>query len=132
MVFTPPQNRVSREYTKIQNVFTSRLTSRATFFTSGHERKDIIWNWPTYGDWVHVEGLWVWDRSHPPEKTEIHPARFIAIRRSLPTKISIDNSVYQQKSVNDGSSLLNASLHTPQTNIFSNENMQINENIEHK
>lgn len=57
------------------------------FFTSGHERKDIIWNFPTIGDWVHVEGLWVWDRGHPPFQTEIHPMRLIAIRRNLPEKI---------------------------------------------
>jgi hypothetical protein len=57
------------------------------FYTAGHQRRDIIWNFPTIGDWVHVEGLWVWDRGHPPFHTEIHPMRFIVIRRNLPEKI---------------------------------------------
>ncbi len=59
----------------------------AGFASTGHQRKDIIWNWPTAGDWVHVEGLWIWDRGHPPAKTEIHPMRFMATRRNLPDKI---------------------------------------------
>lgn len=54
------------------------------FFSSGHEPKDVIWNWPGIGDWVHVEGLYVWDRGHPPAKAEIHPARFVGIKRFLP------------------------------------------------
>lgn len=59
----------------------------AGFATVGHQRGDIIWNWPTAGDWVHVEGLWIWDRGHPPAKTEIHPMRMMATRRNLPAKI---------------------------------------------
>ena len=59
----------------------------AGFASAGHERYEIIWNWPTAGDWVHVEGLWIWDRGHPPAKTEIHPIRFLATRRNLPDKI---------------------------------------------
>ena len=59
----------------------------AGFASAGHERYDVIWNWPTAGDWVHVEGLWIWDRGHPPAKTEIHPMRFMATRRNLPGKI---------------------------------------------
>lgn len=59
----------------------------AGFASAGHERYDIIWNWPTAGDWVHVEGLWIWDRGHPPAKTEIHPMRFMATRRNLPDRI---------------------------------------------
>ena len=55
--------------------------------TAGHERADIIWNWPSIGDWMHVEGLYVWDRGHPPANAEIHPARIMAIRRSLPAKV---------------------------------------------
>ena len=62
------------------------------FFSAGHERGDTIWNWPTTGDWVHVEGLLVWDRGHPPAKLEIHPARLVATRRSLPEKIKTDTS----------------------------------------
>ena len=57
------------------------------FYSAGHERGDIIWNWPTLGDWVHVEGLWLWDRGHPPAHTEIHPARLVAVRRNLPARI---------------------------------------------
>ncbi len=59
------------------------------FASSGHERYDHIWNWPTIGDWVHVEGLWVFDRGHPPAKTEIHPVRFMATRRALPDKVKV-------------------------------------------
>jgi hypothetical protein len=57
------------------------------FFSEGHERGDTIWNWPTIGDWVHVEGLWIWDWGHPPADAEIHPMRLIATRRHLPEKI---------------------------------------------
>jgi hypothetical protein len=32
------------------------------FFSAGHHRWDTIWNWPTNGDHVRVEGLWIWDR----------------------------------------------------------------------
>jgi hypothetical protein len=55
--------------------------------SEGHELKDIIWEWPTTGDWMHVEGLYVWDRGHPPANCEIHPARLMAMRRNLPNKI---------------------------------------------
>ena len=55
--------------------------------TAGHERGDMIWCWPTTGDWMHVEGLYVWDRGHPPANCEIHPARLMATRRALPAKI---------------------------------------------
>jgi hypothetical protein len=54
------------------------------FFSAGHRRREVIWNWPTVGDWVHVEGLWIWDRGHPPAQTEIHPPRLVAVRRHLP------------------------------------------------
>ncbi|MCG3165708.1 MAG: hypothetical protein POELPBGB_01483 [Bacteroidia bacterium] len=62
------------------------------FYSAGHERGDVIWNWPTLGDWVHVEGLRVWDRGHPPAGTEIHPARLIATRRNLPARINMDST----------------------------------------
>ena len=62
----------------------------AGFSTTGHQRGDIIWNWPTVGDWVHVEGLWIWDRGHPPAEAEIHPMRFIGTKRGLISKITID------------------------------------------
>ncbi len=58
------------------------------FYSAGHERGDTIWNWPTWGDWVHIEGLRVWDRGHPPAGTEIHPVRLSAVRRGLPDKIN--------------------------------------------
>jgi hypothetical protein len=61
------------------------------FFSAGHERRDVFWNWPAIGDWVHAEGLWVWDRGHPPARTEIHPLRFVACRRNLPDLINIPN-----------------------------------------
>ncbi len=64
-----------------------RKGGSAGFATAGHERYDVIWNWPTAGDWVHVEGLWIWDRGHPPAKTEIHPVRLLVTRRNLPDKI---------------------------------------------
>lgn len=64
-----------------------RTGGSAGFATAGHQRGDVIWNWPTAGDWVHVEGLWIWDRGHPPAKTEIHPMRLMATRRNLPDKI---------------------------------------------
>lgn len=64
-----------------------RKGGSAGFATAGHERYDVIWNWPTAGDWVHAEGLWIWDRGHPPARTEIHPIRFLATRRNLPDKI---------------------------------------------
>ena len=54
------------------------------FYSKGHERRDILWHWPTVGDWMHIEGKLVWDRGHPPAKTEIHPMQFAAVRRRLP------------------------------------------------
>ena len=64
------------------------------FFSSGHGRREVIWNWPTLGDRVHIEGLWIWDRGHPPAETEIHPPRLVAIQRHLPvmTRRQVDPS----------------------------------------
>ena len=65
------------------------------FYTAGHERRDVIWNWPTANDWVHVEGIWIFDRGHDdprhgePLSTEIHPAHFVAVKRDLPDKFPI-------------------------------------------
>lgn len=53
------------------------------FFSAGHQRRDVIWNWPSIGDWVHCEGTWVWDRGHPPAYTELHPLRLVATRRAM-------------------------------------------------
>jgi hypothetical protein len=58
------------------------------FFSAGHKRGERIWNWPTSGDRVHLEGMWIWDAGHPPAETEIHPPRFIAIQRRLPSLVS--------------------------------------------
>ena len=62
------------------------------FCSAGHEQGDIIWNWPSAGDWVHVEGTYVWDRGHPPAETEIHPPRFVAIKRNLLERVIIGDS----------------------------------------
>ncbi|MDB5283116.1 MAG: hypothetical protein JWO06_2191 [Bacteroidota bacterium] len=62
------------------------------FFSTGHERGDLIWNWPGIGDWVHIEGSYVWDRGHPPAEAEIHPPRFMAIKRLLPDRVIIGDS----------------------------------------
>jgi hypothetical protein len=83
------------------------------FFSAGHEKGNLIWAWPTVGDWVHVEGHYVWDRGHPPSKAEIHPARFVATRRALPERIMIgDSSIKFATRVDifasgDGGALLN-------------------------
>lgn len=57
------------------------------FFSAGHKRRDVFWNFPAPHDWVHVEGKWIWDRGHPPAYMEIHPARALVVRRNLPEKI---------------------------------------------
>ena len=62
------------------------------FYSAGHEAGDVIWNWPGAGDWVHVEGTYIWDRGHPPSEAEIHPARFTALKRALPDRIIIGDS----------------------------------------
>lgn len=64
----------------------------AGFFSAGHERRDVIWNWPAAGDWVHVEGHYVWDRGHPPARAELHPVRFVGIKRALPEQVMIGDS----------------------------------------
>jgi hypothetical protein len=87
--------------------------SSGGFFSAGHEKGDIIWNWPGSGDWVHVEGNYVWDRGHPPSEAEIHPPRLVAIKRSLPERVMIgDSSVKFATRVDifasgDGSALIN-------------------------
>jgi hypothetical protein len=53
-------------------------------FSAGHRRGQLLWNWPTLGDRVHVEGRWIWDRGHPPADAEIHPPRLVATTRHLP------------------------------------------------
>lgn len=58
------------------------------FYSAGHQRQEVIWQWPTANDWVHVEGIWIVDRGHnkPRTNTEIHPAHFVAVKRDLPAK----------------------------------------------
>ncbi|HLK58262.1 MAG TPA: hypothetical protein VKU00_16975 [Chthonomonadaceae bacterium] len=62
----------------------NRLGNSFGFFSTGHTSGAQLWNWPTARDWVHVDGLWIFDRSHPPADTEIHPPRLVAVRRHLP------------------------------------------------
>jgi hypothetical protein len=89
------------------------------FFSAGHELGDVIWNWPGTGDWVHVEGGLIWDRGHPPAEIEIHPPRFIAIKRSLPERLIIgDSSVKYATRIDifgsgDGSALANNRYNSP-------------------
>jgi hypothetical protein len=63
------------------------------FYSAGHGRRQLIWNWPTVGDHVYVLGRWIWDRGHAP-KTEVHPPRLVAVQRANPslvhTSIGID------------------------------------------
>ncbi|KIC95464.1 RICIN domain-containing protein [Flavihumibacter solisilvae] len=58
------------------------------FFSEGHTRKDIIWNWPSPGDSVFIEGMWIWERGHGDPHTEIHPPHFVATKRHLPVSFS--------------------------------------------
>lgn len=62
----------------------------AGFISYGHKRKQSLEHLPAIGDWVHLEGIYVWDRGHPPAKTEIHPIFFMVIKRRIP-------EIYQQK-----------------------------------
>lgn len=64
------------------------------FCTVGHTRRETFWNWAALGDWVHLEGLWVWDRGHPPAKAEIHPIRLAAVRRKLPDTLNYQNQTW--------------------------------------
>lgn len=89
------------------------------FFSAGHEMGDVIWNWPSAGDWAHVEGNYIWDRGHPPAETEVHPPRLVAIKRSLPERIIIgDSSVKYATRIDifasgDGSALINNRYNSP-------------------
>ncbi len=71
------------------------LNSRGTsygFFSQGHQLGDVIWNWPTVNDWIHVEGVWIWERGHRPAHSEIHPAHFMAIQRALTVSFSFQGN----------------------------------------
>lgn len=63
-------------------------------FSAGHQRGQMLSFWPTPGDRVHVEGLWVWDRGHPPALTEIHPPRLVATQRQLLSTVNPDPSKF--------------------------------------
>jgi hypothetical protein len=64
------------------------------FFSAGHQRGQMLSFWPTPGDRVHAEGLWVWDRGHPPALTEIHPPRLVATQRHLLSTVNPDPSKF--------------------------------------
>jgi hypothetical protein len=64
------------------------------FFSAGHQRGQMLSFWPTPGDRVHVEGLWIWDRGHPPALTEIHPPRLVATQRQLLSTVNPDPSKF--------------------------------------
>lgn len=68
----------------------NRYGSSYGFFSAGHNSKDEIWNWPADGDRIHTEGLWIWERGHPPAHTEIHPAHFVAVQRKHPVSFILD------------------------------------------
>jgi hypothetical protein len=71
----------------------NKIGNSAGFYSAGHLRRDVIWQWPTLGDRVHVEGRWIWDRGHPPARTEIHPPRIVAVQRHLPDLISTGGGI---------------------------------------
>lgn len=72
------------------------------FYSKGHKRKDVIWNWATPGDRVYIEGLWIWERGHLPSHTEIHPPHFVAVQRHLPVSFTLaGNSVQMNNLPND-------------------------------
>lgn len=70
----------------------NRVGESCGFATAGHQRGDPIWNWPTMGDWVHLEGLWIWDRGHPPAGAELHPLCWMVSRRHHPELIYKPNT----------------------------------------
>src|SRR5207249_4478281 len=39
----------------------NRKGDSAGFYSAGHKRREVLWNWPTANDWVHVVGQWLWD-----------------------------------------------------------------------
>jgi hypothetical protein len=92
-----------------------RAGNSAGFLTAGHKRREFLWTLPSIGDWVHLEGQWLWDRGHPPARTEIHPIRFMCIVRNLPDFIPSsgagEDSVFATKidlfASGDGGALMN-------------------------
>ena len=64
------------------------------FASAGHKRGQELWSFPTEGDHVHIEGMWIWDRGHPPAKTEIHPPRLMVIQRKLPDLVTVAHAIF--------------------------------------
>lgn len=71
----------------------NRRGESAGFFSAGHRAGETLWAWPTIGDWVHLEGAWMFDRGHPPAYTELHPIHFSATRRHLPVPLPGNPSI---------------------------------------
>ncbi len=63
------------------------------FFSEGHKRNNIIWNWPSPGDSIYIEGMWIWERGHGVPHTEIHPPHFVATKRHIPISFNITNNL---------------------------------------
>jgi hypothetical protein len=80
------------------NPFTSlnKAGQSGGLFSAGHTRGQMLSFWPTQGDRVHVEGLWVWDRGHAERGalTEIHPPRLVATQRHLLSTVNPDPSKF--------------------------------------
>lgn len=104
-------------------ILANKVGNSFGFFSEGHQRNQLIWNWPTAGDSIYVEGMWIWERGHGKPHTEIHPPHFIAIKRHLPISFNkiggtakinnnIDDQYYGQKvdvfASADGSAMWNS------------------------
>lgn len=88
------------------------------FMSYGHERKKPLISWPAPGDWVHIEGIHVWDRGHPPAKTEIHPTFLAFIKRK--NLVIFQNRLAHRIDIianGDGSAFYNNLPNTP-GNVF--------------
>jgi hypothetical protein len=80
------------------------------FYSAGHERGQLIWNWPVAGDRVTVVGQWIWDRGHPPAHSEIHPPRLVTVQRHLPVWIDAQTVLATEVDVlasGDGDAVMN-------------------------
>ena len=62
----------------------NKIGESCGFASAGHQRGDHIWNWSSMGDWTHLEGLWIWDRGHPPAGAELHPLSWMVFSRHNP------------------------------------------------
>ncbi|WP_155983917.1 hypothetical protein [Paenibacillus sp. 1-18] len=97
------------------------------FYSAGHRRRDVIGHWPTVGDRVYIEGLWVWDCENKEHSvTEIHPPRLVVVQRHLPVQIRRRSSDPVEPGIptfvtkidifasGDGGALTNNRINTPQ------------------